>query len=194
LGYSRGELLGRSWYRLLHPEDLGHVARQHLRLAGAGPEARGEVVTRLQRKDSLGWTWVYARLRPEGPALLAHNFVIRSVHVQRSAPLGTPKWPQTALTPLSPCSEAEAWCLRQQLAAETPPGPPEPFGPSLDFPSAGQDLGASAGPGLDLSMGPGLGDDVGAGAGLGLGVSVGCGLGADVGHGLGAALGAGVEP
>uniref|UniRef100_A0A674G9S8 Neuronal PAS domain protein 4 n=1 Tax=Taeniopygia guttata TaxID=59729 RepID=A0A674G9S8_TAEGU len=32
LGYGRAELLGRSWYRLLHPEDLGHVARQHLRL------------------------------------------------------------------------------------------------------------------------------------------------------------------
>ncbi|NXY25848.1 NPAS4 protein, partial [Atrichornis clamosus] len=148
LGYGRGELLGRSWYRLLHPEDLGHVARQHLRLAGAGPEARGEVVTRLQRKDSLGWTWVYARLRPEGPALLAHNFVI---------------------------SEAEAWCLRQQLAAEAPPGPPEPFGPSLDFPGA--DVGAG-----DLGVGSGLGDDVGANVGinvgLGLGVSVGCGLGA----------------
>ncbi|NXE44453.1 NPAS4 protein, partial [Ptilorrhoa leucosticta] len=165
LGYGRGELLGRSWYRLLHPEDLGHVARQHLRLAGAGPEARGEVVTRLQRKDSLGWTWVYARLRPEGPALLAHNFVI---------------------------SEAEAWCLRQQLAAEAPPGPPEPFGPGLNFPGAGQDLGA--GPGIELGVGPGLGDDIGASVGLGLGVSAGCGLGADVGHGLGAALGAGVEP
>ncbi|NWW59269.1 NPAS4 protein, partial [Ifrita kowaldi] len=153
LGYGRGELLGRSWYRLLHPEDLGHVARQHLRLAGAGPEARGEVVTRLQRKDGLGWTWVYARLRPEGPALLAHNFVI---------------------------SEAEAWCLRQQLAAEAPPGPPEPFRPSLDFPGAGQDLGAGAGagPGIDLAVGPGLGDDIGASVGLSLGVSVGCGLGA----------------
>lgn len=34
-------------------------------------------MTRLQRKDGLGWTWVYARLRPEGPALLAHNFIIR---------------------------------------------------------------------------------------------------------------------
>ncbi|NXH31924.1 NPAS4 protein, partial [Myiagra hebetior] len=133
----------------------------------AGPEARGEVVTRLQRKDGLGWTWVYARLRPEGPALLAHNFVI---------------------------SEAEAWCLRQQLAAEAPPGPPEPFGPSLDFPGVGQDLGAGAGPGIDLGIGPSLGEDVGASVGLGLGVSVGCGLGADVGHGLGAALGASVEP
>ncbi|NXH84926.1 NPAS4 protein, partial [Edolisoma coerulescens] len=141
--------------------------RPRVPTAGAGPEARGEVVTRLQRKDGLGWTWVYARLRPEGPALLAHNFVI---------------------------SEAEAWCLRQQLAAEAPPGPPEPFGPGLDFPGAGHDLGAGAGPSIDLGVGPGLGDDVGASAGLGLGVSVGCGLGADVGHGLGPALGAGVEP
>ncbi|NXW58166.1 NPAS4 protein, partial [Eurystomus gularis] len=165
LGYGRGELLGRSWYRLLHPEDLAHVARQHLRLAGAGAEARGELVTRLQRKDGLGWTWVYARLRPEGPALLAHNFVI---------------------------SEAEAWCLRQQLAAEAPPGPPEPFGPGLDFPGAGGDLGVGTGPGVGLSVGPGvgagvdlgvgsgLGDDVGAHVGIsvGLGVNVGCGLGA----------------
>ncbi|NWW79528.1 NPAS4 protein, partial [Climacteris rufus] len=158
LGYGRGELLGRSWYRLLHPQDLGHVARQHLRLAGSGPEARAELVTRLQRKDGLGWTWVYSRLRPEGPALLAHNFII---------------------------SEAEAWCLRQQLAAEAPPGPPEPFGPGLDFPGtdvgATGDLGATAGPGIELGAGPGLEDsvgaDIGVSVGLGLGVSVGCGLG-----------------
>ncbi|NXQ47781.1 NPAS4 protein, partial [Catharus fuscescens] len=125
--------------------------------AAAGPDARGELVTRLQRKDGLGWTWVYARLRPEGPALLAHNFVI---------------------------SEAEAWCLRQQLAAEAPPGPPEPFGPGLDFPGAGGDLG------LDL----GLGDHGGAGPGLGLAVSAGCGLGAEVGHGLGGNAAATVDP
>ncbi|NWR95717.1 NPAS4 protein, partial [Furnarius figulus] len=127
--------------------------------AGAGPEARGELVTRLQRKDGLGWTWVYTRLRPEGPALLAHNFVI---------------------------SEAEAWCLRQQLAAEAPPGPPEPFSPpSLDFPStdvgAGGDLGTGAGvgAGVELGVGSGLGEDVGANVGMsvGLGVSLGCGLG-----------------
>ncbi|NXN73674.1 NPAS4 protein, partial [Himantopus himantopus] len=167
LGYGRGELLGRSWYRLLHPEDLGHVARQHLRLAGAGAEARGELVTRLQRKDGLGWTWVYARLRPEGPALLAHNFVI---------------------------SEAEAWCLRQQLAAEAPPGPPEPFGPGLDFPGAGigagGDLGVGAGPGVGLGVGPGMGSSVDLGVGddvgVNVGVSVGLGLGVDVGCSVGA--------
>ncbi|NXU21060.1 NPAS4 protein, partial [Pardalotus punctatus] len=171
LGYGRGELLGRSWYRLLHPEDLSHVARQHLRLAGAGPEARGEVVTRLQRKDGLGWTWVYGRLRPEGPALLAHNFVI---------------------------SEAEAWCMRQQLAAEAPPGPPEPFGTSLDFPGAdtgaGQDLGAVPGPAIDLGVEPGLGDDSGANVGLGLGVGVGHSLGAALGTNVDPGLGAGVGP
>ncbi|NXK20327.1 NPAS4 protein, partial [Arenaria interpres] len=119
-------------------------------------EARGELVTRLQRKDGLGWTWVYARLRPEGPALLAHNFVI---------------------------SEAEAWCLRQQLAAEAPPGPPEPFGPGLDFPGAGVGAGGDlGGPGIGLGVGSGLGDDVG----VNIGVSVGLGLGVNVGCGVGA--------
>ncbi|NXU22691.1 NPAS4 protein, partial [Thalassarche chlororhynchos] len=134
-------------------------------------EARGELVTRLQRKDGLGWTWVYTRLRPEGPALLAHNFII---------------------------SEAEAWCLRQQLAAEAPPGPPEPFGPGLDFPGAdigaGGDLGVGAGPSVGLGVGPGVGSgvDLGVGAGLGddvganVGVNVGLGLGINVGCGLGA--------
>ncbi|NXL54923.1 NPAS4 protein, partial [Podilymbus podiceps] len=169
LGYGRGELLGRSWYRLLHPEDLSHVARQHLRLAGAGPEARGELVTRLQRKDGLGWTWVYARLRPEGPALLAHNFVI---------------------------SEAEAWCLRQQLAAETPPGPPESFGPSLDFPGAGigagEDLGVGAGPGVGLGVGPGVGSSVDLGVGSGLGDDIGANVGISIGLGLGVNVGCGV--
>ncbi|KAK1205325.1 NPAS4 protein, partial [Pygoscelis papua] len=115
----------------------------------------------------LGWTWVYARLRPEGPALLAHNFII---------------------------SEAEAWCLRQQLAAEAPPGPPEPFSPGLDFPGAGigagGDLGVGVGPGVgpgvgsgvDLGVGSGLGEDIGAN----VGVNVGLGLGVNVGFGLGA--------
>ncbi|NWZ74483.1 NPAS4 protein, partial [Acrocephalus arundinaceus] len=124
--------------------------------AGAGPEARGEVVTRLQRKDGLGWTWVYGRLRPEGPALLAHNFVI---------------------------SEAEAWCLRTQLAAEAPPGPPEPFGPGLDIPGA--DLGLDLGLGLVVSAGRGLGADSGHGLGGNGAVSAGRSLGADSGHGLG---------
>ncbi|NXG92726.1 NPAS4 protein, partial [Stercorarius parasiticus] len=166
LGYGRGELLGRSWYRLLHPEDLGHVARQHLRLAGAGAEVRGELVTRLQRKDGLGWTWVYARLRPEGPALLAHNFII---------------------------SEAEAWCLRQQLAAEAPPGPPEPFGPGLDFPGAGigagGDLGVGASPGIGLGVGPGVGSSVDLSVGSGLGDDVGANVGVSVGLGLGVDVG-----
>ncbi|NXV53675.1 NPAS4 protein, partial [Uria aalge] len=134
--------------------------------AGAGAEARGELVTRLQRKDGLGWTWVYARLRPEGPALLAHNFII---------------------------SEAEAWCLRQQLAAEAPPGPPEPFGPGLDFPSAGTgaggDLGVGASPSIGLGVGPGVGSSVDLSVGSGLGDNVGANVGVSVGLGLGVDVG-----
>ncbi|NXL69054.1 NPAS4 protein, partial [Chordeiles acutipennis] len=153
LGYGRVELLGRSWYRLLHPEDLGHVARQHLRLGQCPPS----VVPRV--------TW--------------------DLPVTLGCPQGFPP-----VTPSLSHSEAEAWCLRQQLAAESPPGHPETFSPGLDFPGAnvgaGGDLGVGADPGVglgvDLGVGSGLGDDVGVNVGvsvgLGLGVNIGCGLGA----------------
>ncbi|NWZ97495.1 NPAS4 protein, partial [Nesospiza acunhae] len=174
LGYSRAELLGRSWYRLLHPEDLGHVARQHLRLAGAGPEARGEVVTRLQRKDGLGWTWVYTRLRPEGPALLAHNFVIRSVPSgQCPAPPVTPGG-RSLLTALSPATAdpglGSGIGLGHGAAATADPG----LGSGIGL---GHGAAATADPGLGATIGHSLG------AALGSGVEP--GLGSGIGHGLG---------
>ncbi|NXT72172.1 NPAS4 protein, partial [Chaetops frenatus] len=135
--------------------------------AGAGPEARGELVTRLQRKDGLGWTWVYARLWPEGPALLAHNFII---------------------------SEAEAWCLRQQLAAEAPPGPPELFGPSLDFPGTAIGAGGDLGTGLGLNLNLALGAELGHGLGGTAAATADPGLGATIGHGLGHGAAATAEP
>ncbi|NXT75338.1 NPAS4 protein, partial [Zapornia atra] len=157
LGYGRGELLGRSWYRLLHPEDLGHVARPHLRLGSLGLPLGLSVAT-LQRPGYL------------------------------MCPLGSPP---VCVPPPGWSLEAEAWCLRQQLAAEAPPGPPEPFSSGLDFPSAnigaggdlevgtGPGLGLGVEPGVELGVGAGLGDDVGASVGIniGLGVNIGCGLG-----------------
>ncbi|XP_064293538.1 neuronal PAS domain-containing protein 4 [Phalacrocorax carbo] len=135
LGYGRGELLGRSWYRLLHPEDLGHVARQHLRLAGAGAEARGELVTRLQRKDGLGWTWVYARLRPEGPALLAHNFVIRWVDRGVRGATGdpgiqeVPPSPGAPKCPITPQGKPNVWAPSTPRETPATGGSPPHMGP-----------------------------------------------------------------
>ncbi|XP_025068178.1 neuronal PAS domain-containing protein 4 [Alligator sinensis] len=97
LGFERAELVGRSWYGLLHPEDLGHAATQHCRLLGDAGDGPVELVLRLQSRDALRWVWVYVLARPDGPDrhVSCHNYVI---------------------------SEPEAWCLRQQLALEDPHG------------------------------------------------------------------------
>ncbi|NWZ21676.1 NPAS4 protein, partial [Asarcornis scutulata] len=64
LGYRREELVGRSWYSLLHPEDADLAAAQHRAVAlGPGPGPAGSpAVLRLLRRDR-GWAWlrVWAR-------------------------------------------------------------------------------------------------------------------------------------
>ncbi|CAH2324991.1 Neuronal PAS domain-containing 4 [Pelobates cultripes] len=104
LSYEKNELLGKSWYNLIHPEDLTHLSTQHYRLLNESGESKAEVVVRLQRRDHQ-WTWVYSLLlleNTEAP-IISYNYII---------------------------SEAEAWCLRQQLTSEETPisfstgGPP----------------------------------------------------------------------
>uniref|UniRef100_A0A668AQM6 Neuronal PAS domain protein 4 like n=1 Tax=Myripristis murdjan TaxID=586833 RepID=A0A668AQM6_9TELE len=60
LGYSAEEMSGRSWYSLLHPEDLSLSANSHKSLMQADEGFQVEMVLRLQHKD-LSWTWVYVR-------------------------------------------------------------------------------------------------------------------------------------
>ncbi|XP_041107386.1 neuronal PAS domain-containing protein 4-like [Polyodon spathula] len=60
LGYSAEEMTGRSWYSLLHPDDLSFAASQHKLLLKGDEECHVEMVVRLQCKD-LSWTWVYIR-------------------------------------------------------------------------------------------------------------------------------------
>ncbi|KYO35860.1 neuronal PAS domain-containing protein 4 [Alligator mississippiensis] len=78
LGFERAELVGRSWYGLLHPEDLGHAATQHCRLLGDAGDGPVELVLRLQSRDALRWVWVYILARPDGPDrhVSCHNYVI----------------------------------------------------------------------------------------------------------------------
>ncbi|XP_071392050.1 neuronal PAS domain-containing protein 4-like [Centroberyx affinis] len=60
LGYSAEEMSGRSWYSLLHPEDLSSSADSHKSLMQADEGFQVEMVLRLQHKD-LSWTWVYVQ-------------------------------------------------------------------------------------------------------------------------------------
>ncbi|XP_034538017.1 neuronal PAS domain-containing protein 4-like [Notolabrus celidotus] len=59
-GYSADELIGRSWYGLIHPEDLSACAAAHTSLLQADEGSRVEMVLRLQCKD-LSWTWIYTQ-------------------------------------------------------------------------------------------------------------------------------------
>ncbi|XP_055790579.1 neuronal PAS domain-containing protein 4-like isoform X2 [Salvelinus fontinalis] len=60
LGYSSEELIGRSWYSLLHPEDLSLSAYSHKSLMQADEGGQMEMVLRLQHSD-LSWAWIYTR-------------------------------------------------------------------------------------------------------------------------------------
>ncbi|XP_071437853.1 neuronal PAS domain-containing protein 4 [Pithys albifrons albifrons] len=67
LGYRREELVGQSWYSLLHPEDADLAAAQHRALAfeaGAGAAA-GAAVLRVLRRDC-AWVWLRVWARREG--------------------------------------------------------------------------------------------------------------------------------
>lgn len=92
LGFEKNELVCKSWYSLMHPEDLSHASARHCRLVGDRNEPRMEVVIRLQRKDQ-GWVWIYCLIQQDSSEIpfTCYNYII---------------------------SEPEACCLRQQLTSE----------------------------------------------------------------------------
>ncbi|XP_075782025.1 neuronal PAS domain-containing protein 4-like isoform X2 [Pelodiscus sinensis] len=57
LGYQREELIGQSWYSLLHPEDAAAAAAQHESLICDTGKCNQKLVVRLLCKD-VSWTWV----------------------------------------------------------------------------------------------------------------------------------------
>ncbi|XP_050982750.1 neuronal PAS domain-containing protein 4-like [Labeo rohita] len=65
LGFSAEELIGRSWYELLHPDDLTLAAGCHRLLIGDDGDASGEMLIRLQCKD-LSWICLYVCASMDG--------------------------------------------------------------------------------------------------------------------------------
>ncbi|XP_014817864.1 PREDICTED: neuronal PAS domain-containing protein 4-like [Calidris pugnax] len=62
LGYRREELIGQSWYNLLHPEDADLAAAQHRAVAfGAGAAAETAVLRLLRRDRTWAWLGVLAQ-------------------------------------------------------------------------------------------------------------------------------------
>ncbi|KAI1898735.1 hypothetical protein AGOR_G00075420 [Albula goreensis] len=92
LGFDVAVLRSRSWYSLLHPQDLSHASAQHCSLLREGGEGRVEMVVRVEAADS-SWVWLYMVLQLEAGEnpISSHNYVI---------------------------SESEAWSVRQQLCTE----------------------------------------------------------------------------
>ncbi|XP_010787785.1 neuronal PAS domain-containing protein 4-like isoform X1 [Notothenia coriiceps] len=77
LGYSAEEMISRSWYSLIHPEDVFSSAACHKSLMQADEGFQVEVVLRLQCKD-LSWTWIYiqANKDSESQTVSCTNFII----------------------------------------------------------------------------------------------------------------------
>ncbi|XP_076149137.1 neuronal PAS domain-containing protein 4A [Alosa pseudoharengus] len=92
LGLDVETLRSRSWYSLLHPQDLTHASAQHCSLLREGGEGRVEMVVRVEGADH-SWVWLYMVLQLEAGEhpIRSNNFVI---------------------------SESEAWSVRQQLSTE----------------------------------------------------------------------------
>ncbi|XP_017544419.1 neuronal PAS domain-containing protein 4-like [Pygocentrus nattereri] len=138
LGYEAEELIGRSWYSMLHPDDLSLTASAHthlMRQRGAGEgdddgddegEEMVELVFRVQTKTLL-WIWIFSRASKftHKQEITCTNFLI---------------------------SEAEALYLRQKLYSAvsapplTPPISQMPWGPgpcrSPKRPAEGSDQSA----------------------------------------------------
>ncbi|KAF0039838.1 neuronal PAS domain-containing protein 4A [Scophthalmus maximus] len=92
LGFDVTALRSRSWYSLLHPQDLSHASAQHRSLLREGGEGRAEMVVRVQAQDQ-SWVWLYMvlQLQPGEIPINSNNYII---------------------------SESEAWSVRQQLSSE----------------------------------------------------------------------------
>ncbi|XP_026866363.2 neuronal PAS domain-containing protein 4-like [Electrophorus electricus] len=107
LGYKAEEIVGRSWYSLLHPDDLSVSACGHKHLMQQSGDGQLELVLRLQAKD-LAWVWLYvwAAKEAQSQEVTCTNYVI---------------------------SETEAIYMREKLSSNlslSPPASQMPWGPS----------------------------------------------------------------
>ncbi|KAJ8361432.1 hypothetical protein SKAU_G00179570 [Synaphobranchus kaupii] len=157
LGYPEEELIGQSWYGLLHPDDLSIGEAGHRTLQQGDEGVSMEMVLRLQHKD-LSWVWLYVRAaRDSGTGrreVSCNNYVISETEATflRQKATDTPgalrRSPQDLSLSLgSPCpqnqgngaSRRDTCCLREEWA-----GPrEEPWAESWEEPWAKGGVGCA---------------------------------------------------
>ncbi|KAH0622794.1 hypothetical protein JD844_025472 [Phrynosoma platyrhinos] len=80
LGYQKEEMIGQSWYSLLHPEDIGRAAEMHRALMQSPGKNIWSVIVRLLCKD-LNWAWVQVAASREngkaGELITCTNCILR---------------------------------------------------------------------------------------------------------------------
>ncbi|KAM3674846.1 neuronal PAS domain-containing protein 4 [Ammospiza maritima maritima] len=121
LGYHREELVGQSWYSLLHPEDAELAAAQHRALAlgaGAGPAA-GTAVLRVLRRDR-AWSWLRVWARRDGGCITC---TCRCLREEEAAHLRS-RQPRAAAPPAGRDVARLAEQLRALADSLSPPAPP----------------------------------------------------------------------
>ncbi|XP_013860832.1 neuronal PAS domain-containing protein 4A isoform X2 [Austrofundulus limnaeus] len=157
LGFDVAALRTRSWYSLLHPQDLSHASAQHRSLLREGGEGRAEMVVRVQAQD-LTWVWLYMVLQLQSGdiPIRSNNYIISdseawSVRQQLSSE-------QTQLTLVLSAGSSQQESLSLQ-SPETLSSPDQVFTPgssglsaqSFDFSTAGCSVGSSDEPGSSVT-------------------------------------------
>uniref|UniRef100_A0A3Q3EUB1 Neuronal PAS domain protein 4a n=1 Tax=Labrus bergylta TaxID=56723 RepID=A0A3Q3EUB1_9LABR len=153
LGFDVTALRSRSWYSLLHPQDLSHASAQHRSLLREGGEGRAEMVVRLQAQDQT-WVWIYMvlQLQPGEIPISSNNYVISESEAWSVRHQLSSEQTQLTLVLSAGTSQQEGLSLQSPETLSSPdqvftPGSSGLSGQSFDFSTAGCSVGSSDEPG-----------------------------------------------
>ncbi|KAK0140126.1 Neuronal PAS domain-containing protein 4A [Merluccius polli] len=154
LGFDVAALRSRSWYSLLHPQDLSHASAQHRSLLREGGEGRAEMVVRVQQAEEHAWLWLYMVLQLEAgdTPISSNNYIISEVEAWSVRQQLSSEHTQLSLVLSTGTSQQEGLSLQSPETLSSPdqvftPGSSGLSGQSFDFSTAGCSVGSSDEPG-----------------------------------------------
>ncbi|XP_054655220.1 neuronal PAS domain-containing protein 4-like [Dunckerocampus dactyliophorus] len=124
LGCSAEEMVGRSWYSLIHPEDLSSSVSDHRKILQAEEGLQVRMVLRLQCKD-LSWTWCYICANKDSDSQATYicctNFIISETEARFLQKTISNDAPSLSSSPSSvEAQQAESYtsrgCKRQRMS------------------------------------------------------------------------------